>query len=197
MLQTAFDWVLAALAEILKNAIFYSAIAIAILCVAVLVYFMKFGGIYTAVWYQQKGRVAKMWRAHSDEKTISAGGLTWSKIREIPRVDKDGKPVKDKDGKPVKETVSAGEPLTLWRRFRPYRVYRCIEGFPTVVTWEMDVPLAPLSADELNMLQRGGFAKGLVAALISKMRRDWVLVLMAFLLGLFVMMALHPLIFHG
>lgn len=194
MLQ--YDWVLSILAEILKNAIFYSAIAIAIISLIVVLYIMKFGGVYTAVWYQQRGRIAKLWRAHSDEKTISAGGLTWTKIRLVPRLDEKGKPVRNSKGEIEKDNAAAAEPMTLWRRFRPYRVYRCVEGFPSVVPWELDVPIAPFTADELHMLQRGGLAKGLISALISKMRRDWVLVVMAFLLGMFFMATIHPFIFH-
>jgi hypothetical protein len=149
----------------------------------VLFYIRKYGGIRSAVWYQQKGGTARWLRATEDEKTVSAGDLTWSKVRQA------------KDGKKT-TYVAAAEPIVAWRGFWSYRVFRVVEGFPTVIPWDVDVPIAPLTADELGILQRGGLAKGLVQALISRLKRDWVVILMAFLLGVFFMLGIHPFIFH-
>ena len=170
----------------------------AILLVFVL-YIVKYGGIGVAAQIYYRGGVVKQYRCIEDEKSIHFKGMTFSKViidqkgKPVPLLDKDGKPIKDEEGR--LRYKPAAQPATMWKRIRPYRVFRCQEGYPTVLSWEADAPITEVTAQDLNMLSRGAMAQGLGRILMQAAKQVWWILVIMLLFGLTIGLLIHPMVF--
>lgn len=164
-----------------------------------LAYIYRYGGVGTAIMYYQHGGTVKIYRADEDEKSVSFGDKSFSKV--VLAKDEQGEPQKDEQGEFIPEKdpkgkyQTAAEPAVMWRRFKPYRVFYCQEGFPTVLPWSRDAPITDVTASDINALSRGAFAQGLAKHLLKSADVSLWLWFFAFLFGLTVGIIVFPFIF--
>jgi len=158
---------------------FIVLISTIIVLAIIIIYFLKYAGIGTALFYISKGNTLKIFSANESEKLVSASKkLTFAKVSE---------------GK------HAAEPLIYQKRFRPRRAFLAIEGHNTVVSWNVltkkDFNLPKFTAEDLSNIVDGVIAKGLAKALIQAVKSDWVKIIMGVLIGFFLMGVVYPFIF--
>lgn len=142
----------------------------------IVIYLLKFAGIGTVIHYVSKGGTMKILKATETEKMVSAGeGYTFSKLS---------------------EGEHAAEPIIYLKRFRPKRAFLCYEGQPTVVSWyapiKEDAELPTFTESDLGSIVEGSLAKGLAKALIHRIKRDWLVIIMAFFMGIMLCAVLYP-----
>lgn len=158
-----------------------------IVMIGFLGYIYRYGGIGTAIEYYQKGGTIRIYRAVEDEKSVSFGDKSFSKVV----LDKQGNPELDATG----NYKVAANPAVMWRRFKPYRLFYAQEGYPTVIPWDRDVPVTDVTASDLNALSRGAFAQGLAKHLLKSAQASIWLMVFVFLFGLVLGLFVFPLVF--
>lgn len=170
-----------------------------IVLLAFVLYIYRYGGIGTAVQYYEKGGTMHIYRAKETEKSVTFGDKTFSKV--VLKMDAEGHILIDEEtNEPVPELDSAGKyqmvarPAVMWRRFKPYRVFYCQEGYPTILDWDRRVPVTDVTATDLNALSEGAFATGLAKHLLKSADVSFYMWLFVFLFGLVFGLFVYPLV---